>query len=399
MRIGIVGPFDPSSIADYLEENEVPSINGMATAVNTLVREFLLQGYHLVIFTLSILQSKRTRVLRGKNVEIHLIPSGLCPRLLGSHQMLLGQFYLPRRIAKEIEPEIDKLEVLHAHWTYEYAKAASCLSSRIKVFDTVRDWCPYQLTVQKDFTSKLTWMLKNITFKQVMADERITFIANSGYTYKMIKGAYPGKDVPVIPNPIDKSWLLEEKKNQIRHEIISIASGLTSPRKNIIKLLEAFSYYRKENPKAVLHLVGRYNENDSEYIQWKESKLLEGVIFHGVLPREELSALLDKMSCLVHPSLEETFGNILLEAMARGVPCIGGDSSGAVPEVLGYGKYGVICDIRSSESIFNAMNEINDSEKSVKIQRAATEMLKQTYTSDVVIKKHVELFQTNNKKK
>ena len=39
MRIGIVGPFNPALIADKLEGRGKPSIDGAATAVNTLVHE------------------------------------------------------------------------------------------------------------------------------------------------------------------------------------------------------------------------------------------------------------------------------------------------------------------------------------------------------------------------
>lgn len=393
MRIGIVGPFNPACISDYLEGYNVPSINGVATSVNTMVREFVNQGHQVIVFTTSSL-SEKTEVLCGKNIVVYLIPSGMCPRLLGSHQLLMGSFFLPRRIAKVIESVIDSMDVLHAHWTYEYGKAASFLSNRITVFDTVRDWCPYQLKMQKKFVSRLNWMFKSILFKQVMSDGNITFIANSDYTYKMIKSVYPNKTVPVIPNPIDKGWILDKKKEQISNQFISIATSLMNPRKNIEILLKAFSMYRQINKDSKLHLVGKYDKNDEVFKRWSAIGLFEGVILHGPIPHDELSKLLDKMSCLVHPSLEETFGNILLEAMSRCIPCIGGEYSGAVPEVLGQGRYGLICNVENPQAIFEAMVEIGDSKKSLRVQRHATEMIKQLYSSDAVIKAHIDLYTT-----
>lgn len=88
--------------------------------------------------------------------------------------------------------------------------------------------------------SRLDWVLKSITFKQVMKEKRMIFIANSSYTRRMISEAYPDKQVPVIPNPIDKRWILPEKKQEMRHKFVSIATGLLSPRKNIRTLLECF---------------------------------------------------------------------------------------------------------------------------------------------------------------
>lgn len=391
MRIGIVGPFNPAFISEYLEDNNIPSVNGAATAVNTLVRELLDQGQEVKIFTQHTLLPQDYRKLKGKNVEVCLIPSGILPRWLGFHQLLVGQLYLPKRIAKVIKNEIDNLDVIHAHWTYEYARAASLLSDRIPVFDTVRDWCPYQLSIMQG-RGKLDWLLKNITFQKVMSDENITFIANSNYTHKKIIEAYPRKNVPIIPNPIDKSWILEEKKEKTQHQIVSIATGLLSSRKNIGTLLEAFVMYRQKYNKAELHLVGSYNNNNKVYRSWEKNGLLEGVILHGALDHDELAALLDQMSCLIHPSLEETFGNILLEAMSRCVPCIGGVDAGAVPDVLGHGKYGLVCDIKSPKAIYEAMVKISDPIISQQLQRNATKMLKENYSSDIIATKHIEMF-------
>lgn len=399
MKIGIVGPFNPATIADILTEKDIPTINTAATAVNTLVREFLNQGHEVKIYTLTTLIPQEYKVLKGKNIEVNMIPIGLLPRRFGYHQMVIAPFILPGRIAKVVKRDIHKLDVLHAHWTYEYAKAASHFSGVLPVFDTVRDWCPYQMTVQKTMRDKLDWKLKNVIFRQVMNDSRITFIANSSYTFKMITEAYPEKDVPVIPNPIDKSWIVETKQQRDEYQFVSIATGLLSPRKNIGSLLDAFAMYRQQHPSATLHLVGDYNENDNLFQQWKTDGKLEGVRLYGALPHDELASLLDKMSCLIHPSLEETFGNILLEAMSRCVPCIGGEKAGAVPDVLGHGRYGIVCDVTSAQSIFEAMQEVSLPEKIAEIQLAATAMLKENFSSDIIAKKHIELFEKTIRRK
>lgn len=399
MRAGIAGPFNPASVADYLEEKDVPSINDSATAVNTLVREFIEQGHTVKVFTLHSLLPNTYRILHGKNIDIHLIPLGIMPKVLGYHQLVVGQFYLPKRIAKVIRKEIGTLDILHAHWTYEYAKAILPFAGQLPIFDTIRDWCPYQMSIMKG-RSRLDWELKNITFKQVMADKWMTFIANSTYTKRKITEAYPDKQVHVIPNPIDKSWLLSEKQQVVQHKIVSIATGLLSPRKNISTLLEAFSMYRGNYPEAELHLVGEYDEHHETFKKWKERRWLEGVTLHGTLHHDELATLLDRMSCLVHPAWEETFGNILLEAMARCVPCIGGENAGAVPDVLGRGKYGFVCDIHNPSAIYEAMLKINQTEVVEQISRDATKMLKESYSSDTIVKKHIELFESkikNNK--
>lgn len=393
MNIGIISPFNPQSIADYLNEKDIPQINNSATAVNTLVYEFLEQGYHLKIFTVYDNYCREYKIIRGKNVEVYLIPKGILPSYIDfKHCFLTSTLYLPNRIADVVKREVSMLDVLHAHWTYEYARAATFFSKKIPVFITVRDWCPYILSVQKGIKRKLSWMIKYHIFKQVMADERVVFIANSLYTHQMITKAYPHKNVPVIPNPIDKNWIVEKKSACNEHQIISIAKGLHDRRKNITLLLTAFSLYHKKYPEAKLHLVGNYSSHEAMFIEWKQKGLLNDVVFYGELPHNDLVALLDKMSFMVHASLEETFGNILLEAMSRGVPCVGGAESGAVPEVLGYGKYGIMCNVEDSQSIYEAMERMNDQQTYQRYVASCHSMLLQNYSSDIVVKRHIDLF-------
>ena len=393
MKIGILSPFNPRSIQDYLDCTDVPELYIAASSVNTLALSLLQAGHQLKIFTLCP-GITEVRKLKGANVSVFLIPLLLMPgfpRLRKNFK--LSQLYWPQRISKVVAQEVDSLDVLHAHWTYEYAMAAKSFADKLPVFVTVRDWAPYIRSLQKSFRTRFDWMLKYRNFQKVMADERLHFIANSQYTYDCIISEYPGKDVPIIPNPIKKEFIIKEKRDKsVQHQFISISQSLFDVRKNYKSLLIAFREYRMKHPAAQLHLVGGYNKDGADYQNWKDEKLLQGVIFHGNLPHAEVMKLMDSMSCLVHPSLEETFGNILLEAMARCVPCIGGQNSGAVPHVLGQGKYGLLCDIVNPSAIAECMEQLNNPIVYWSLVNAATLRISSVYASDVVAQQHVDLY-------
>ena len=119
------------------------------------------------------------------------------------------------------------------------------------------------------------------------------------------------------------------------------------------------------------------------------AELMEGVVLHGWLERDDLKDLLDSASALVLPSLEETFGNVLLEGMARRVEVIGGRASGAVPAVLGQGKYGILCDVTSPEALCAAMVQ---AEARVHVD-AATAMLQEKYAAGALARRHLELYE------
>ncbi len=230
-----------------------------------------------------------------------------------------------------------------------------------------------------------------------MKSKRISFLANSNYTYEKIKEAYPYKKVACIPNPIQGKYIVEKREGYGQEKrtgrvFLSICQGLAEKRKNIHTLLVAFQLYRKEDPDASLILAGGYTS------AWKQKcerqGLLAGVRFTGAVGHGQVFKLLDRSDALVHPSLEETFGNTLLEAMARGVVCIGGRDAGAVPEVLGWGQRGILCDVTSAASIAEAMHSVENTEYRNRLVDAATGYLKGQYADHVVAAQHIKLYQT-----
>ncbi len=320
---------------------------------------------------------------------MHLVSSYSKAKLTG----LFSQVYMVKRLINLMEGQIDDVDVIHAHWTYAFALAAKHFAGKKKIVCTVRDWCPYILSIQTSLKNKISWIIRYIIFRKVMKGDSIKFIANSQYTYDRILSEYPQKEVHIIPNPIDQSLIVSEKINpNIMHRFISIAQSIDDKRKNIPTLLKAFELYKKEQPDAVLTLVGYYSKNGELY-KGVIHNLSDSITFTGVLSRKEIISLIDESSCLIHPSLEETFGNILLEAMARKVPCIGGEKSGAVPYVLGNGKCGILCDVTDYKDVFEAMKKANDSNYRNSIIDNATKMIKELYSSDIIGNKHISFYE------
>ena len=117
---------------------------------------------------------------------------------------------------------------------------------------------------------------------------------------------------------------------------------------------------------------------------------MDGVHLHGWLDREDLKRLLDRASVMVLPSLEETFGNVLLEGMARRVEVVGGRESGAVPAVLGQGKYGVLCDVTDPADLCRALTEAEKREHVA----AATDYLAEAFASDRIAARQIDIYKS-----
>jgi glycosyltransferase involved in cell wall biosynthesis len=109
------------------------------------------------------------------------------------------------------------------------------------------------------------------------------------------------------------------------------------PYKNCDGLLRAWALARGELGERQLAVVGI--GRDQEYLGSLHSLAAElgisgDVVFVGGVPLEETVSFYRAADALVYPSLNETFGLPLLEAMACGCPVVTSDTS-AMPETAG----------------------------------------------------------------
>ena len=92
------------------------------------------------------------------------------------------------------------------------------------------------------------------------------------------------------------------------------------------------------------------------------------VVLTGATSPEDLDALYRGATLMVYPSLYEGFGLPVLEAMARGIPCVASIAS-SLPEVAGEAALPV--DPRSVGALADAMERIiNDRDLAERLSKA-----------------------------
>jgi len=101
-------------------------------------------------------------------------------------------------------------------------------------------------------------------------------------------------------------------------------------KKNIAMALEAYALYRTsvEDPRP-LHLCGSGPLESALRTQVKELCLEKAVVFRGFLQTAEIARVLGQSYALILPSIEEQFGNVVIEAQAMGLPVLLSDRCGA----------------------------------------------------------------------
>jgi phosphatidylinositol alpha-mannosyltransferase len=133
----------------------------------------------------------------------------------------------------------------------------------------------------------------------------------------------------VIPNAIDCS--LWKPKSGLRPEYDIVFVGRLVPRKGCIYLLKAIAQIIKQAPKTKLRVAIAGTGPDADMLTRfvKEHKLTNHVSFLGYITEEEKRVLLQSTRLAVFPSTGgESFGIVLLEAMAAGAVTLAGDNDG-----------------------------------------------------------------------
>jgi len=136
----------------------------------------------------------------------------------------------------------------------------------------------------------------------------------------------------------DRTLLDEVRARYGTGDSYILAVGNLQPRKNLIRLVEAYSRLRATGEcKQKLVMVGKAHWQESQVFAAVRKYGLEGdVIFTGYVPEKDLVLIYNAATVFVYPSLYEGFGLPPLEAMACGTPVVA-SRAGAIPEVVGDG--------------------------------------------------------------
>ena len=112
--------------------------------------------------------------------------------------------------------------------------------------------------------------------------------------------------------------------------------GAMEPRKNLLRLIEAFAALKPVTRRETVLVVAGAEGwlNDSVHARVGRLGLADSVRFPGYIAEDDLAALYSLATVFAYPSLWEGFGLPVLEAMACGTPVLTSDVS-SLPEVAG----------------------------------------------------------------
>ncbi len=309
--------------------------------------------YKLFYSSLRLPLPKEIQELKSKsNVTIYHFH--LPPTLL---QILWNQLRL-----FPIELFIGKCHIFHtSDWTQPPTFKA-------KTIATIHDLTPFlhpewhHPKVIQAHKNKMFWAIKKCS----------RFICVSQNTKVDLTKIFPNTDsskITVIYEAAENKYALfaklskEEKnkkinliKNQYGLNDFILAQGTREPRKNLSRLIQAFTEFKQKHPKTKIELAisGKYGWGEDVQTHDPSIKIL------GFIPEKNIVALHASALCLAYPSLYEGFGLPIIKSFNVGTPVITGNNS-SLSEISQ--NAAILVDPTSTNDIKKAIEKIAHSQK------------------------------------
>jgi glycosyltransferase involved in cell wall biosynthesis len=262
------------------------------------------------------------------------------------HSVLLS-FLSAKKLAHIIDE--NKIDVVHLHWTKDIpiAVLAKFFSKQKPKLVQTRNMTMTRF--KDDFYHR--WLYKNMDLMlpvTYQVKEQIEHFIPRDICPK-VKVLYMGADLPEILNQNEKQTLREKYAMEAIFTVGIV--GRIEKEKGQYLVVDAVKKLLKEGLKVQALIVG-HAMNDVYLVNLKEDlikeKLEDKIIFTGFT--REAQKLMQVCDCLVLATVKETFGLVLIEAMASGVAVIASDSGGPL-EIIDNAKSGLLFKTNDSHDL------------------------------------------------
>jgi glycosyltransferase involved in cell wall biosynthesis len=214
---------------------------------------------------------------------------------------------------------------------------------------------------------------------------------NSAYTEDIVR--LRTKKTWRVPNPLRQAFLTSPQRSARSADCILLCVGVIMPRKRQLELLDVAKDLLKQGQRLQLHFIGAADPSNryvKDFFKKIASLGLQNHIkYLGELSTEQLINHFDSASGLIHFPIEEAFGLVVAEALARNLK-------------LFASRVGGIADITSGAPDVELFSEDDWRGLTVGISRwmsgnsprptSADAIMRQRYSPSVVAQQHTEVY-------
>ncbi len=368
MRIALVSPYDfgvPSGVNSHIShmEREFSALGHEAKIVAPSSRPDLAKEQNLII-----VDSRPMGLPAGGSVA-HV---ALSPRLGATVRQLLAQ---------------EQFAVIHLHEPFmpylpvQFLRFATN-SVAIGTFHAVKDKGNRLYALTRPLVGSYMERLDGRT-------------AVSPVAIGLISRYFPG-EYEIIPNGIEFDHFAEPlppppSLDDDRPTILFV--GRQEKRKGLAYLLEAFVHVKKRMPEVRLVIVGPDGGMRQGHMRFVSEKGLRDVIFTDFVSYQDLPRYYQRADVFCAPNLgNESFGLILMEAMAAGTPVVA-SSIKAFAALVDDGEDGLLVPPRDDEALAAALLELLGNPERREVMAGRGQLKAQAYDWGIVARQTLAYYE------
>ena len=188
------------------------------------------------------------------------------------------------------------------------------------------------------------------------------------------------KPIFVIPPIVTVPMLPKAKQLAKEAETHILFIGADAKRKGLFDLVQAFQHLKGDH-KVQLDIVSRLTPE-----QHAEISIIPGInILQTGISNDQVSALMERADIFVMTTYAETFGFVLVEAMARGCALVSSDYA-PINEMIENNKNGFVVKPGDVDAIRKVLSTlVRDPASCARMCQNNREQYQQTYTEQAVV--------------
>ncbi|WP_404457968.1 N-acetyl-alpha-D-glucosaminyl L-malate synthase BshA [Sutcliffiella horikoshii] len=352
-----------------------------------------------------VIATELGKLLAEKGHEIHFISSSMPFRLnkvysnIYYHEVQVNQYsvfqYPPYDLAlasKMAEvAKREKLDLLHVHYAIPHAVCAylakKMTDDKLKIVTTLHGTDITVLGYDPSLNDMIRFGIEGSDVVTAVSESLVQ------QTYDLLQ---PKKAIQTVYNFIDERVYSKKDTQDLKtqygisdDEKVVIHVSNFRKVKRVQDVVKSFHLIEKQVPSKLL-LVGDGPEISVVCNLVKELGLKDKVLFLGKQENlEDLYSISDLMLLL---SEKESFGLVLLEAMACGVPSVG-TKIGGIPEVIDDGVTGYLSDVGDVEDIAeNAVRILDNATLHKEFAENAISRVKEHFSSRRIVQQYEDMY-------
>ncbi len=283
----------------------------------------------------------------------------------------------------------ENIEIVHVHYALPYSISAyiarEMLDKKFKIITTLHGTDISVVGQDSAFLETVQFGINN--------SDMVTCVSN--YLKQVTINEFSiNKEIHVIPNFINHNIFTPEMKNDcpflnMNEERTIMHLSNFRHYKNVETVVKIFSEINK-TVKSRLILIGEGPVLNNVRKTAKELNVLDKVIFLG--HQTYVEAILPYADLFIFPSIEESFGVALLEAMSCGI-CFVASNSGGIPELAGPDLKSLLFNYDDIKGMAQKGIEILSNQNYCKkLSSLSRKRVIENFNMEVIVDKYIELY-------